>query len=446
VKTSGIFLTAFLFLNAHSTQAQDDAVSRGESVFRSQCSPCHTVENGHDKIGPSLYNLFGTVGGTAPSYNFSSAMREHQILWTDQNINAHTTDPQKFTPGTYMTYPGLKDAKARADLIAYLRKATAVSPTPNIPDDQLVDGVFFYPHISSIIQNYCLECHGHQTILSPKQLNGMLLESYDEVTKVSLGGLFVRPGELENSLFTNFLDGDRHFVSLVDYEKRLVEKWIKSGARRGSGFFGERKLVLEDVDRANLYHIYCHTPREGVFARIDVVDPHSKQVYFTNWLRSASNGWIHWAASPDSFWPDRVDVELALYDIKENGQPANIDDGFVSIFVASQAALDDMVLQKYQEYVSFHNNPINSSTDTTGEFSYLVREKSDVTLRVGRSIQGAAAIFTFQDLHVPPGTQHVKWSFGAAPMEKGEYSARFHFRTVSNAGLQPDYALLISVR
>jgi cytochrome c len=51
-------------------------------------------------------------------------MRRSGITWDAQALDAFLADPQKAVPANRMPYAGLTDAAARADLVAYLEKAT----------------------------------------------------------------------------------------------------------------------------------------------------------------------------------------------------------------------------------------------------------------------------------------------------------------------------------
>ena len=46
------------------------------------------------------------------------------ISWTPQTLDVFIADPQKMVPANRMPYAGMPDADARADLIAYLLKAS----------------------------------------------------------------------------------------------------------------------------------------------------------------------------------------------------------------------------------------------------------------------------------------------------------------------------------
>ena len=50
-------------------------------------------------------------------------MRRSKLVWDARTLDRFLTDPAKAVPGTTMTYAGVKDAKERADLIAWLDAA-----------------------------------------------------------------------------------------------------------------------------------------------------------------------------------------------------------------------------------------------------------------------------------------------------------------------------------
>ena len=60
----------------------------------------------------------------AASLEYSAAMRKSGITWTLQALDAFIADPQILAPANRIAYAGLTDAAERADLIAYLEKAT----------------------------------------------------------------------------------------------------------------------------------------------------------------------------------------------------------------------------------------------------------------------------------------------------------------------------------
>ena len=45
------------------------------------------------------------------------------IIWNDETLDVYLTNPKKYIPGTKMVFAGLKKAKERKDLIAYIKQA-----------------------------------------------------------------------------------------------------------------------------------------------------------------------------------------------------------------------------------------------------------------------------------------------------------------------------------
>lgn len=97
---------------------------RGEEIFK-KCSTCHTVEpGGRNRVGPRLAGLFGRTAGAVSDFRYSDALKHSGIVWDDTTLDAYLKDSEAFVPGTKM-YGGLTLDADRADLIAYLRTATA---------------------------------------------------------------------------------------------------------------------------------------------------------------------------------------------------------------------------------------------------------------------------------------------------------------------------------
>ena len=96
-------------------------------MFR-RCAACHTLEPGVHRTGPSLAGVFGRKAGTAEGFHrYSDALRSADLVWREDTLNGFLADPQAFLPGNRMTFPGIADAQARADVIAYLKDTTELA-------------------------------------------------------------------------------------------------------------------------------------------------------------------------------------------------------------------------------------------------------------------------------------------------------------------------------
>jgi cytochrome c len=92
----------------------------GARVFR-QCSSCHAVVPGENKVGPSLHGIIGRQAGTVPEFRYSKANQASDLTWSEETLFAFLENPREYMPGTLMSYAGLKNPKQRADVIAYLK-------------------------------------------------------------------------------------------------------------------------------------------------------------------------------------------------------------------------------------------------------------------------------------------------------------------------------------
>jgi cytochrome c2 len=101
-----------------SAWAQDAAA--GLVVFKTQCASCHSVAEGKNIIGPSLYGVVGRQAGQIANFKYSPANKESGLTWDAATLDRYLINPQTVVPKTIMPYAGLKDAQKRADLIAYL--------------------------------------------------------------------------------------------------------------------------------------------------------------------------------------------------------------------------------------------------------------------------------------------------------------------------------------
>lgn len=103
--------------------AQGDA-AKGEKAFR-KCQACHTVEQGKNRVGPSLFNVVGRPVASAEGFDrYSEPMKAKAaegMTWTEENLDAYLADPKGFIPGNKMIFPGIKKPEERADVIAYLK-------------------------------------------------------------------------------------------------------------------------------------------------------------------------------------------------------------------------------------------------------------------------------------------------------------------------------------
>ncbi|WP_298255597.1 cytochrome c family protein [Bradyrhizobium sp.] len=110
--------------------AQQGDASRGERDFR-VCAPCHSLEPDRNMTGPSLAGLWGRKAGSLPSFErYSDALKSSGIIWDDRSLDGWLTDPERMVPDNEMPFNGIKDARERGDLLAFLKEATKPGAAP----------------------------------------------------------------------------------------------------------------------------------------------------------------------------------------------------------------------------------------------------------------------------------------------------------------------------
>src|SRR5271157_78414 len=53
----------------------------GKAVFKSQCSICHSAQQGRNQVGPSLFGVVGRRTGQAPGFYYSAANKNSGLAW-----------------------------------------------------------------------------------------------------------------------------------------------------------------------------------------------------------------------------------------------------------------------------------------------------------------------------------------------------------------------------
>ena len=121
---------AMLLLLGSRAMAEPGNPARGERMYRA-CVACHSLEPNRNMTGPSLADVWNRQSGSLASFpRYSPALKSAGIIWNDDTLEEWIKDPQHFIPGNTMTFPGIKDARQRADLLAFLKEATQPGRAP----------------------------------------------------------------------------------------------------------------------------------------------------------------------------------------------------------------------------------------------------------------------------------------------------------------------------
>jgi len=96
-------------------------VDAGQKYAR-VCGTCHSFGKGEAaKIGPNLYGIIGSKHAHMAGFDYSDAMKSMVGNWDYDELNEFLYNPRAHVPGTKMTFAGIKDDQARANVIAWLR-------------------------------------------------------------------------------------------------------------------------------------------------------------------------------------------------------------------------------------------------------------------------------------------------------------------------------------
>lgn len=113
-------LAVFALASSTVSLAAGDA-TRGAKVF-AQCMACHSTKPGEHLTGPSLAHVWGRKAASAEGFHrYSDALKKSGLVWDEKTLDRWLANPEALVPRTSMTFPGIRNAQARQDAIAYLQ-------------------------------------------------------------------------------------------------------------------------------------------------------------------------------------------------------------------------------------------------------------------------------------------------------------------------------------
>lgn len=116
-----IFALAALltFMIAAPASPADD----GQAAYNNHCRTCHSTKEGDNRLGPSLYRIFGAKAGAASGYaSYSQGLRNSGITWDEAALQKFIADPDTVIPSNNMKpYKGITDEAVRRKIIEFLK-------------------------------------------------------------------------------------------------------------------------------------------------------------------------------------------------------------------------------------------------------------------------------------------------------------------------------------
>lgn len=103
-----------------TASAQD--AEAGAAVFK-KCAACHQIgPNAKNGLGPSLQCVAGKQAGHHEGYNYSDAVKNSGLTWTDEHLLAWFEKDDAVIKGNKMIFPaGIKNEEDRVNLLAYIK-------------------------------------------------------------------------------------------------------------------------------------------------------------------------------------------------------------------------------------------------------------------------------------------------------------------------------------
>jgi len=118
-----LLLLALVVFPKISRAAEDS--SAGRQLFEKRCTGCHSLDR--NKEGPNLSGVYGRQAGTAPGFNYSTALKSAHFVWDDQRLEKWLTDTQSLVEDNNMDFHVPK-ADERAAIITYLKSLASNPP------------------------------------------------------------------------------------------------------------------------------------------------------------------------------------------------------------------------------------------------------------------------------------------------------------------------------
>jgi cytochrome c len=118
------FSLAILAIFMSSADAAGQEGGSGQLAFNNYCRTCHSTKPDDNRLGPSLFGVFGRKAASAPGYSYSDAMKNSDLTWDEGHLDKFIANPEAVVPGNGMKpFTGINNPHERGLIIDFLRTA-----------------------------------------------------------------------------------------------------------------------------------------------------------------------------------------------------------------------------------------------------------------------------------------------------------------------------------
>jgi cytochrome c len=116
-----VFFLLFITVANQSPGAAGPTPGAGKDVFEKRCTGCHATDS--NKEGPRLRGVVGRKAGTVVGFQYSDALRNSEITWTEGLLVKWLENPDALVKDNDMEFR-VSNADERAALVVFLKTLT----------------------------------------------------------------------------------------------------------------------------------------------------------------------------------------------------------------------------------------------------------------------------------------------------------------------------------
>jgi cytochrome c len=117
-----MLMTAMAALALPAGAVAQDPDEAGKLLFNNACRTCHSVNEGDNRLGPSLHGIVGRPSGAMEGVSYSSALADGAITFDEVTLDRFIESPDAVAPGHGMKpFGGINSAEDRAAIVAFLK-------------------------------------------------------------------------------------------------------------------------------------------------------------------------------------------------------------------------------------------------------------------------------------------------------------------------------------